>query len=469
MAENYVLLETIELSQSASSVTFDNIPQTGYTDLKVVVSARSTRSGTDKSDELRLTFNSITSGYSSKMIEGNGTTIRSVSDSGTYFGRGQIPADDATASTFSNTEYHIPDYAGATYKSISIETVAENNGTEGMALLVAGVLTNTAAITSMTFVCVGTFDAGSTFGLYGIAATGTTPAIAPFASGGNIVANDGTYWYHAFLTSGTFTPFKELSCDYLVIAGGGAGGSSNNGSHGGGGGGAGGYLSSVGSSGGGASAGSVLSLTAQGYAVSVGAGGTTNANGTNTTFAGITATGGGKGGISGSGAGATGGSGGGGSSSSSPGAGGSATASPVQGFAGGAGQGTNNYVTGGGGGAGAAGGNGDSSNGGTSAGFGGAGKNTHSTWATATTTGVSGYYAGGGGSGSGQFANPPTNNISAGGGGKGAHTTGSIVATAGTANTGSGGGGSRESGTYTNSAVGGNGGSGIVIVRYAMV
>ena len=41
MPVNHVLLETIELSQSAASVTFDNIPQTGYTDLKIVVSARS--------------------------------------------------------------------------------------------------------------------------------------------------------------------------------------------------------------------------------------------------------------------------------------------------------------------------------------------------------------------------------------------------------------------------------------------
>jgi hypothetical protein len=39
---NYVLLERIELNASAASVTFANIPQTGYTDLKVVLSARET-------------------------------------------------------------------------------------------------------------------------------------------------------------------------------------------------------------------------------------------------------------------------------------------------------------------------------------------------------------------------------------------------------------------------------------------
>ena len=480
MAENYVLLESIELTQTASSVTFDNLPSSGYTDLKIVLSVRSTNSSANW-DPVLYRFNASTSGYSTKEVYGTGsstgsassTTITSTAAGGTW-GRIQdygITTANQTTSTFSNAEFHIHNYLSGNVKSGSFDSVYETNATAAYTELIATLWNDTPAITNISFALKdGSYAAGSTFSLYGVAKLGTTPAIAPFATGGNIVANDGTYWYHAFLSSGTFTPLKALSCDYLVIAGGGAGGSSNNGSHGGGGGGAGGYLSSVGSSGGGASAGSVLSLTAQSYAVSVGAGGTSNANGTDTTFAGITATGGGKGGISGSGAGSTGGSGGGGSSSSSPGAGGSATASPVQGFAGGAGQGTNNYVTGAGGGAGAAGGNGDSSNGGTSAGYGGVGKNTHSTWATATNTGVdSGYYAGGGGSGSGQFANPPTNNISLGGGGKGAHTTGSIVATAGSANTGSGGGGSRESGTYTNSAVGGNGGSGIVIVRYAMV
>jgi hypothetical protein len=466
MAQNYVLLESIELSQTAASVTFDNIPQSGYTDLKIVFSSR-TASGGPQDTGVQFNADTNSANTTIRQIQGSGTAVASSGGAGNQTALSNGATD--TASTFSNSEMYIPNYLGSDQKSFSVDSVTERNGNPAYITLRAGIWNGTAAISSLMFSQGASFAAGSSFSLYAIAAFGTTPVTAPFAEGGNIVANDGTYWYHAFLNSGTFTPFKALSCDYLVIAGGGAGGSSDNGSHGGGGGGAGGYLSSVGSSGGGASAGSVLSLTAQGYAVLVGAGGTTNANGTNTTFAGITATGGGKGGISGSGAGATGGSGGGGSSSSSPGAGGSATASPVQGFAGGAGQGGNNYVTGAGGGAGAAGGNGDSSNGGTSAGFGGAGKNTHSTWATATNTGVSGYYAGGGGSGSGQFANPPTNNISAGGGGKGAFTTGNVVATAGTANTGSGGGGSRESGTYTNSAVGGNGGSGIVIVRYAMV
>jgi len=42
MPANYVLLERIELNASAASVVFNNIPQSGYTDLKIEMSVRST-------------------------------------------------------------------------------------------------------------------------------------------------------------------------------------------------------------------------------------------------------------------------------------------------------------------------------------------------------------------------------------------------------------------------------------------
>jgi hypothetical protein len=49
-------LERIELNATAASVTFANIPQTGYTDLKVVVSAR-----LDVNDvQLKMYFNADT-------------------------------------------------------------------------------------------------------------------------------------------------------------------------------------------------------------------------------------------------------------------------------------------------------------------------------------------------------------------------------------------------------------------------
>ena len=51
MGANYILLETITVGEAgASSVTFNNIPQSGYTDLKIVASARSTGSSADNFD-----------------------------------------------------------------------------------------------------------------------------------------------------------------------------------------------------------------------------------------------------------------------------------------------------------------------------------------------------------------------------------------------------------------------------------
>jgi hypothetical protein len=72
MPENYILLERTELNASAASVTFANIPQTGYTDLKIVASIR----GTDANNYVnnRITFNGSTSGYTSKLLYGLGSS-----------------------------------------------------------------------------------------------------------------------------------------------------------------------------------------------------------------------------------------------------------------------------------------------------------------------------------------------------------------------------------------------------------
>ena len=243
--------------------------------------------------------------------------------------------------------------------------------------------------------------------------------------------------------------------EYLVIGGGGSGGTSY-----GGGGGAGGVRYGI------------VGRTIGTYTVTVGSGGaarTTNsvsgASGTASSISGpniiggtVTAAGGGAGGAQGN-SGVSGASGGGGgSNNSSPGGAGNTPATaPAQGYSGGSGVGGNgNRGAGGGGGAGGAGANGTDPAGGA----GGAGTNTYSQWATATSTGVGGYYAGGGGGG----AISGTNVGGAGGsGGGGAGASGTDnSATAGTANTGGGGGGM---GDISGSASSGAGGSGIVIVR----
>jgi hypothetical protein len=447
MAANYVLLERIELNASAASVTFSNIPQSGYTDLKLVYSARTTTGGND--DEALISFNGSSTGFSQRNVYGTGSAAVSGTTPNQF--AGSVNATGSTANVFSNIEVYIPNYTSSNYKSYSIDSVAENNATAIVMRLAAGLWSNTAAITSVTLTL--GFAQYSTFSLYGLAATGTTPAIAPKASGGNITT-DGTYWYHTFLATGLFTPSTNLTCDYLVIAGGGSG----SGGSSGGGGGAGGYLSSVGSSGGGGSAGSSLALTANSsYITVIGAGGS-GANfganaGSNTTFSGLTALGGGPGGTAGtfgSGGGAN--SGGGPSNSYFYG-----TGTSGQGYNGGDKYQGTYYPGGGGGGAGSAGGNASDQQGGA----GGIGKNTLSSWLSATGTGSSGYIAAGGGGG-GQTGG------TAGSGGSGGGGAGSMTSNGanGVSNTGSGGGGCGFlSGTGYN---GGNGGSGIVIIRYAV-
>jgi hypothetical protein len=434
---NYILLERIELNASAASVTFANIPQTGYTDLKVVWSARTTTNGFR---DMRLSLNGSTSSFTNRYLEGSGSAASSGSAAVRYLGT--LPGTNTTASTFTNSEIYFPNYTSSSFKSYSVDATGENNATTNYSTLLAGLWSSTAAITSIELAPEPTnnFDTNSTFSLYGLAATGTTPAIAPKAAGGSIYT-DGTYWYHAFRTSGTFTPQTSLSCDTLVVAGGGGGG----GSTGAGGGGAGGLLYFANQS----------FSSSQSVTVGAGGAGSTTTDGTNGTDSQVGALTLVKGGGGGGGAnqtaprpGLTGGSGGGGSSGNTgnnPGAGGSATSG--QGNAGGA---STNSSGGGGGGAGAAGATGTT-------GVGGIGINTYSAFATATASGDSGYYAGGAG---GSWYPGTSDHLGGtGGGGKGGRY-GISGGSSGTVNTGGGGGGGDNS-AYS-------GGSGIVIIRYTI-
>ena len=447
MTANYILLASQTVGAvGASSVTFSNIPQTGYTDLVVKASVRF--AGT--TDWFYGSFNGDATSFTARYVQGAGNSNFS-STLTNHFGLGGKSTQ--TASTFSSTDIYIPNYKSSNYKSISTESAQENNATAASAHFHGQLWSNTAAISSITFAPASdTFAQYSSFYLYGISASGVTPVIAPLATGGN-VTNDGTYWYHSFLASGTFTPLKTLSCDYLVVAGGGGGGVSGDFSSGGGGG-AGGFRT--------ATAQSITSATT----VTVGAGGAGGANGVNSVFSTTTSTGGGKG--ADSTAAGTGGSGGGGNGStySAYAAGNTPSTSPVQGYRGGNGLTTPQALGGGGGGAGAVGGAASIityGNGGN----GGIGSSTAISGGATTGLGqLSGgtyYFAGGGG---GKEATPTDASGlgGLGGGGRGYDSNTTTDSVAGTANTGGGGGGAGKVG-----GAGKAGGSGIVIIRYAMV
>lgn len=442
MPNNYVLLETIALTQAAASVTFDNLPTSGYTDLKIVVSARDTAavSSTD-APSYTISFNGSSANITQRQLiafQAGGVTSYSNSQMFTI-----VTGANNTANTFASADIYIPNYRSSNFKSVSIDAVGEGNTASLTGnVLSANLWSQTAAITSLTLNAYSAFAANSTFSLYGIAALGTTPVLAPKATGGNIVANDGTYWYHAFTSSGNFVPQTNLTADILVVAGGGAGF---------------GY--------GGGGAGGIRTYTAQSLAptlqtVTVGAGGPYSAtsDGNLSQFAALaSATGGG-------GAGRNGGSGGGGADS--PTAGG--TGITGQGNNGGTGTGASGFAAGGGGGgAGAVGAN---AGGIRSAGAGGIGSTTSliNAMAVATSTGQlsGGNYYFAGGAGGGNYVDSGTPNAGAGGlgggGSGGARQINTTFATAtpGSPNTGGGGGGA------PGNQPGREGGSGIVIIRY---
>jgi len=164
------LIETKTLGSTQASLVFSSIPQT-FTDLLVVISARSTRTGTF-GDDLTVVVNSITSGYSGRGLEGNGSTTATFTDDGAgnkFRFLCVITAAGATADTFSSNTIYIPNYAGSTNKSFSFDNVTENNATSSFQRICAGLLSNTAAITQLTFdPDNGDLVAGSTISLYGI-------------------------------------------------------------------------------------------------------------------------------------------------------------------------------------------------------------------------------------------------------------------------------------------------------------
>jgi hypothetical protein len=424
MSDNYILLEKITVGAAgASSVVFSNIPQTGYTDLVIKGSVRTTQAATY--GVLGIRPNGSTSNLTGiRMYAGDGNVY---SDNTVTLAL--ISGDSTGANIFGPFETYIANYAGSSFKTITTYGTGERNQTNDTYMSASTILwSDTAAITSIELTpgAVG-FIERSTFYLYGVAKLGSTPAIAPKATGGSIIETDGTYWYHAFLSSGTFTPVEALSCDVLVVAGGGGGGYYN---------------------GGGGGAGGLQAFTSQSISssktITIGAGAPAPAgyvdslNGNDSTFQGLTASVGGGAGssyytkpsqVGGSG-------GGGGMDYNTTGSAGTAG----QGNAGANGNGTT--VAGGGGGAGGVG------QSGAAGGAGGVGSSTYSSWGSVTGTGqnVSGtyYYAGGGGW------------LTGGSGGGGAN------ASNGVANTGGGGGCGKG---VTN---GTGGGSGIVIVRYTV-
>ena len=162
----YIQIATVTVGAGgAANIDFSSIPST-YTDLLLKVSARSANASV--ADNLLVAFNTSSSTFTVRRLIGNGSAANSYSGSTNYMS--EAVANSATSSTFSNQELYIPNYAGSTNKSYSVDGVTENNATTAYITLTAGLWATTSAINRITLTTetASNFQQYSTATLYGI-------------------------------------------------------------------------------------------------------------------------------------------------------------------------------------------------------------------------------------------------------------------------------------------------------------
>ena len=167
MANTYIQIgSTVTVGLlGAASIDFTSIPST-YTDLVIKASTRDGRAAA--ASDIIIGFNGVTTNLTFRRLYGDGSVA--ISSSGSTGATGIENAATSTASTFSNIEIYIPNYAGSSNKSWSADTTSENNATQAYAQITAGLWSDTAAITSikLTAESSASFVQYSTVTLYGI-------------------------------------------------------------------------------------------------------------------------------------------------------------------------------------------------------------------------------------------------------------------------------------------------------------
>ena len=126
-----------------SAIQFNNIPQT-YTDLIIMLSVRETLAlGSTRYTDIPITINGQTSASGKVIYSNDGSTANSYPPSSAPV---TANGGNSTTSTFSNVSIYIPNYTSTGVKSISADSVAENNATAAFLAINAFNITNGAAI-----------------------------------------------------------------------------------------------------------------------------------------------------------------------------------------------------------------------------------------------------------------------------------------------------------------------------------
>jgi hypothetical protein len=108
--------------------------------------------------------------YLSRYFYGNGSSALSASTTPiSYSVVGFAPAATATSNVFGNASIYIPNYTSSTFKTISADSVSENNATSSFIEMSAATWSSAASINSIfLFLGFTAFDQNTTASLYGI-------------------------------------------------------------------------------------------------------------------------------------------------------------------------------------------------------------------------------------------------------------------------------------------------------------
>jgi hypothetical protein len=168
----YSLIQAYTITTPASLVSFTSVPQT-FTDLKVVMSARSSQSSTRENILLGINSYNSDTGFSwVGLYNYGGTSMGSNKSPAAKRILGDVPANTNGSNIFSNAEIYIPNYSVTGTHIVSGDAVVENNGGDQfLGFHVVAFTGASVAVTTLNIHCGATpynFMAGSKFYLYGI-------------------------------------------------------------------------------------------------------------------------------------------------------------------------------------------------------------------------------------------------------------------------------------------------------------
>ena len=163
MANTFTLISTTTVGAGgAASIEFTSIPQTG-TDLVLLCSLRSTRNSGGVTSIFIKVNDLTTSIYSTKQLDGDGASASSggassVAPTASSVDQGLTSQATNTANTFGNASFYFANYAGSTNKTISADSVSENNATTAYQRIAASMVATSSGITKITLLPVATFN-----------------------------------------------------------------------------------------------------------------------------------------------------------------------------------------------------------------------------------------------------------------------------------------------------------------------